>query len=190
MGLMVIFEIVGRFISISEYYKSFHWFFVNTLRNKCYDILLKRLFYIFLLWRLILRHLRHLLALRQESHKPPFCLGQLICIFVSVFPILTPSLCQSKNKLIRIELIAMFQLKAKGLDLMTVSDLGIWYLSPKHFRNWKHTSKVLTFIRNKQWHVLTHISMPNEPSEYQMKSQIWDISAFQVLNPHQWSSAS
>ena len=33
----------------------------------------------FKLWRHILRHLRHLLALCWKSHKPPFRLAQLIC---------------------------------------------------------------------------------------------------------------
>ena len=40
-GLKVIFEIVGRSISVIEYYESFHWFFANTLENRCYGILLK-----------------------------------------------------------------------------------------------------------------------------------------------------
>ena len=35
-GLVVIFEIVGRDISVIEYYKSFHWFCAYTLENKCY----------------------------------------------------------------------------------------------------------------------------------------------------------
>ena len=41
-GLKVILEIVGRGISVNEYYKRFHWFLANTLENKCYGILLKR----------------------------------------------------------------------------------------------------------------------------------------------------
>ena len=36
----VIFEILGRDISVIEYYKSFHWFFANILENKCNGILL------------------------------------------------------------------------------------------------------------------------------------------------------
>ena len=47
-------------------------------------------------------------------------------IFVSVLPALTTALCQSKNKLILIQLITMFQLKAKGLDFMTVSIFMTW----------------------------------------------------------------
>ena len=42
-GLMVIFEILGRDISVIEYYKSFHWFFAYILENKCNGILLNSL---------------------------------------------------------------------------------------------------------------------------------------------------
>ena len=42
-GLMVIFEILGRDISVIEYYKSFHWFFAHILENKCNGILLNHL---------------------------------------------------------------------------------------------------------------------------------------------------
>ena len=44
---MVYFEVLGRDISVIEYYKSFHWFFVNILENKCYSILLNRLGHLF-----------------------------------------------------------------------------------------------------------------------------------------------
>ena len=40
-GLMVFFEIVGRDISVIEYFKSFHLLFANTLENKYYSILLQ-----------------------------------------------------------------------------------------------------------------------------------------------------
>ena len=42
-GLMVIFEILGRDISLFEYYKSFHWFFAYVLDNKCNGISLNHL---------------------------------------------------------------------------------------------------------------------------------------------------
>ena len=42
-GLMVIFEILGRDISVIEYYKSFHWFFAYILEYKCNGILLNNL---------------------------------------------------------------------------------------------------------------------------------------------------
>ena len=42
-GLLVIFEILRRDISVIEYYKSFHWFFAYILENKCNGILLNSL---------------------------------------------------------------------------------------------------------------------------------------------------
>ena len=78
-GLMVIFRNCGDIsvITVDTIKTLISWFFAYTLENKCYGILLKHTFDILFLWHHILRHLRHLLALRHKSHKPPIHLGQL-----------------------------------------------------------------------------------------------------------------
>ena len=73
-----------RYISAVDNYEDIYWFCVNTLENKMLQYFTEtsesHVGY-FQLWRHILRHLRHLLALCWKSHKPPFRLAQLTCIF-------------------------------------------------------------------------------------------------------------
>ena len=90
-GFMIIFEAVGREISIIDYYKNVQWFVRSYLRKSTLRYFAKTsetYIWHFLLWRHILRHLRHLLALRQKSRKPTFRSGQLICLqFLNVFSV-------------------------------------------------------------------------------------------------------
>ena len=80
---MVILKIFVRYISAFDYYEVIYWFCANTFENKMLQYFTEtsesHIGY-FQLWRHILRHLRHLLALCWKSHKPPFRLAQLICI--------------------------------------------------------------------------------------------------------------
>ena len=80
-GLMVIFQNFVRYISSFDYYKGLYWFCANTFENKILQYFTEtsesHVGY-FQLWRHILRHLRHLLALCWKSHKPPFRLAQLM----------------------------------------------------------------------------------------------------------------
>ena len=70
--------------SAFNYYEGIYWFCANTFENKMLQYFTEtsesHIGY-FQLWSHILRHLRHLLALCWKSHKPPFCLAQLIYIF-------------------------------------------------------------------------------------------------------------
>ena len=69
-----------RYISAFDYYEGIYWFCANTFANKMLQYFTgtseSHIGY-FQLWRHILRHLRHLLALCWKSHKPPFRLAQL-----------------------------------------------------------------------------------------------------------------
>ena len=80
-GLMVIQKKIVRYISAFDYYEIIYWFCTNTFENKMLQYFLEtsesHVGY-FPLWRHILRHLCHLLALCWKSHKPPFRLAQLI----------------------------------------------------------------------------------------------------------------
>ena len=81
-GLMVILKKFVRFISAFNYYEGINWFCANTFENKMLQYFKEasesHVGY-FRLWRHILRHLRHLLAVCCKSHKPPFRLAQLTC---------------------------------------------------------------------------------------------------------------
>ena len=77
---MVILKNFVRYISAFDYYEGIYWFWANTFENKMLQYFTEtsesHIGY-FQLWRHILRHLRHLLALSWKSHKPPFRLAQL-----------------------------------------------------------------------------------------------------------------
>ena len=76
-----------RYISAFDFYEGIHWFCANTFENKMLQYFTEtsesHVGY-FQLWRHILRHLRHLLAVYWKSHKPPFRLAQLI-LFATLF---------------------------------------------------------------------------------------------------------
>ena len=83
-GLMVIKKNFVRYISAFDYYEGIYWFCANTFENKIVQYFTEKseshVGY-FQLWRHILCHLRHLLALCWKSHKPPFRLAQLIHVY-------------------------------------------------------------------------------------------------------------
>ena len=85
-GLMVILKFFVRYISAFGYYEGIYWFCANTFENKILQYFTEtsesHVGY-FQLWRHILRHLHHLLALCWKSHKPPFRLAQLMCFVMS-----------------------------------------------------------------------------------------------------------
>ena len=66
-----------RYISAFDYYEGIYWSFENKMLQYFTETSESHIGY-FQLWRHILRHLRHLLALCWKSHKPPFRLAQLI----------------------------------------------------------------------------------------------------------------
>ena len=134
--LMVFFEIFRRDISVIEYHKSYQWFFANTLENKCCGILLKRLTNAWhcLLWHHILCHLSHLLALCLKSHKPPFCLGQLILYLFSLLEIeLRETMYPVRHLYNEIELHHKAEIKWQSLKYLYLLQCFIrrciWYLA-------------------------------------------------------------
>ena len=82
---MVILIFFVRHISAFDYYEGIYWFCANTFENKMLQYFTEtsesHVGY-FQLWRHILRHLRHLLALCWKSHKPLFRLAQLIYLTI------------------------------------------------------------------------------------------------------------
>ena len=86
-GLMVISKNFVRYISAIDYYEGIYWFCADTFENKMLQYFTEtsesHIGY-FQLWRHILRHLRHLLALCWKSHKPPFRLAQLIYLYWTI----------------------------------------------------------------------------------------------------------
>ena len=78
---MVFIKSFVMYISAFDYYECIYWFHAYTFENKMLQYFTEtsesHVGY-FQVWRHILRHLRHLLALCWKSHKPPFRLSQLI----------------------------------------------------------------------------------------------------------------